>query len=263
MLKKCIKCHEIKNIDLFHKRKDSKDGYRNSCICCDNIFQNNYTKNKLKHINISEKICNVCNLLKDISEFRIDNSKKDNHMYCCKSCKQNSDLEYYNINKDVLKLRQKIFRFNHKDVSIKYRKDNIDKIKQYRIYNKEKLKINANIYNKKHYNTNKHIHSWRNLLSSTLQRLGKSKECSTIESLGYSAIELKNHIESLFTPGMSWDNRSEWHIDHIRPVSSFDKDTPVNIVCALSNLQPLWKTTRIIDGIEYIGNLNKKDTFII
>jgi len=56
---------------------------------------------------------------------------------------------------------------------------------------------------------------------------------------------------------MSWENHGEWHIDHIKPVSSFDKDTPMNIVNALSNLQPLWKTTREINGIIYEGNLNK------
>jgi hypothetical protein len=56
---------------------------------------------------------------------------------------------------------------------------------------------------------------------------------------------------------MTWDNYGEWHIDHIKPVSSFDKDTPQSIVNALSNLQPLWATTREINGVVYEGNLNK------
>lgn len=56
---------------------------------------------------------------------------------------------------------------------------------------------------------------------------------------------------------MSWDNYGEWHIDHIKPVISFDKNTTVNIVCALSNLQPLWATSKEINGIIYEGNLNK------
>ena len=32
--------------------------------------------------------------------------------------------------------------------------------------------------------------------------------------LGYSALDLKNHLEFLFTDGMSWNNYGEWHIDH-------------------------------------------------
>lgn len=68
------------------------------------------------------------------------------------------------------------------------------------------------------------------------------KEGRTIDLLGYSAEELKLYIQSLFTEGMTWENYGEWEIDHIKPVSKFDKNTPPSVVNALSNLQPLWKT---------------------
>jgi len=48
---------------------------------------------------------------------------------------------------------------------------------------------------------------------------------------------------------MSWDNYGEWHVDHIKPLISFDKNTHPSIVNALSNLQPLWATTREINGV--------------
>ena len=83
------------------------------------------------------------------------------------------------------------------------------------------------------------------------------KQGHTIDELGYSAVELKEHIEQQFTPGMTWENHGEWHIDHIKGVINFDSDTNVNIVCALDNLQPLWATTREINGVVYEGNLNK------
>jgi hypothetical protein len=57
--------------------------------------------------------------------------------------------------------------------------------------------------------------------------------------LGYTPDELKTHLESLFTEGMTWGNYGDWHIDHIKPVSRFDKTTPVHIVNSLDNLQPL------------------------
>lgn len=70
------------------------------------------------------------------------------------------------------------------------------------------------------------------------------KNVPTFDLLGYTVKELKAHLESLFTDGMSWDNMSEWHIDHIRPVSTFDFDStehPDFKKCwALDNLQPLW-----------------------
>lgn len=38
---------------------------------------------------------------------------------------------------------------------------------------------------------------------------------------------LKEFIASKFTEGMSWDNYGEWHLDHIRPCSSFDLSDPI------------------------------------
>jgi hypothetical protein len=64
-------------------------------------------------------------------------------------------------------------------------------------------------------------------------------DCS-IEQLGYSPSELREHIESQFADGMSWENYGRWHVDHIRPVSSFSKETHVSIVNSLTNLRPLW-----------------------
>ena len=42
--------------------------------------------------------------------------------------------------------------------------------------------------------------------------------------------QLKEHIEKQFVDGMSWDNWGEWHIDHIKPVSKFDKSEKITII---------------------------------
>lgn len=64
------------------------------------------------------------------------------------------------------------------------------------------------------------------------------------ELLGYSLDDLKLHLERQFLPGMSWENRGEWHIDHIVPVSQFEftssEDPEFKAAWALSNLRPLW-----------------------
>ena len=95
---------------------------------------------------------------------------------------------------------------------------------------------------------NPHVLAWRSILTNSLKRLGKKKEDETIELLGYSSIQLKEYIERLFTEGMSWENYGEWHIDHIKPVSKFDSDTPVDIVNSLENLQPLWAFDNLSKG---------------
>lgn len=66
--------------------------------------------------------------------------------------------------------------------------------------------------------------------------------CGTIRLLGYSLAELKACLESKFQAGMSWDNYGTWEIDHRFPVSKFPPKTPVSVINALDNLQPLWKT---------------------
>lgn len=60
--------------------------------------------------------------------------------------------------------------------------------------------------------------------------------------IGCSINELCAHLESLFKPGMSWQNFGEWEVDHIKPCCKF------NLLCYeeqavcfhFSNLQPLW-----------------------
>lgn len=63
--------------------------------------------------------------------------------------------------------------------------------------------------------------------------------------LNFSVNDLKIHIEKQFLPGTSWDNMSEWHIDHIIPVSSFNfkgyDDEDFKFCWSLNNLRPLWK----------------------
>jgi len=82
---------------------------------------------------------------------------------------------------------------------------------------------------------------------SLLQALRHKKNGSMWETLvGYDREQLVQHIERQFRRGMSWANfGTKWHIDHIRPVSSFafaSADDPEVTACwALTNLRPLWK----------------------
>jgi hypothetical protein len=67
--------------------------------------------------------------------------------------------------------------------------------------------------------------------------------------LGYSAIELRTHLERQFLPGMRWDNYGEWHVDHILPVASFNfetaDDSDFRACWALTNLRPMWAADNI------------------
>ena len=73
--------------------------------------------------------------------------------------------------------------------------------------------------------------------------------------LGCSIEQFKNHIQSLFKPEMNFSNHGKkgWHIDHIRPCSSFDMSDPVqrSVCFHYTNLQPLWAVENIKKGARY------------
>ena len=62
----------------------------------------------------------------------------------------------------------------------------------------------------------------------------------THEILGCNWDEFKIYLEKQFQLGMSWKNRSEWHIDHIIPLASAKTEEDVIRLNHYTNLQPLW-----------------------
>lgn len=80
------------------------------------------------------------------------------------------------------------------------------------------------------------------LIANSLSKNGYTKSDTTVNILGCSVEEFKNYLESQFTLGMSWDNRNEWHIDHIVPISYACSEEEILLLNHYSNLRPLWST---------------------
>lgn len=168
------------------------------------------------------KICKSCNIEKDESQFtRIQQGK---YLYGkCRSCKKIYDQNY---------------RKNNKDYFIKYH-SNLERKKKNNIRRQERLKTDINYKIKQ---------NLRSRLSNSLRAQNiLSKSCHTIDLLGCNVTYLKQHIESKFQPGMSWNNYGfgddKWHIDHIKPCASFDLTDPEQQKQCFhyTNLQPLWQ----------------------
>lgn len=228
--KKCSKCNLTKDISEFNKRKKSKDGYRYECKSCQKEL---YLKNREHNINKMKE-----NRLLNIDEYKErDKSYYENN----KAEILNKKKEYYLTNRVVIIEKKKKYNQKNKESKRVY---NI----KYREKNKKQLKEYAKLYQKKRRISHPHIFAWRNSIKSVVARLGTKKEGRSIDILGYSATDLKKHIEKQFTDGMTWDNYGKWHIDHIKGVSEFNSKTPLNIVNALSNLQPLWGVDNIRKG---------------
>ena len=90
----------------------------------------------------------------------------------------------------------------------------------------------------------------RSRLNKLVTGRGAKKAATTMGLVGCTREELVAHLEARFLPGMSWDNRNEWHIDHIKPCASFDLlDPEQQRTCFhYTNLQPLWALDNMSKG---------------
>ena len=69
---------------------------------------------------------------------------------------------------------------------------------------------------------------------------GIKKNSRTEAMLGCSIKQFKNHVEKQFLPGMSWANKSQWHIDHIIPCASAKSMEELQALFHFTNLRPTW-----------------------
>lgn len=90
-------------------------------------------------------------------------------------------------------------------------------------------------------------------ITAFLNKNGYSKPSKTQEILGCDWSYLKTHLESKFTDGMSWENRSMWHVDHIIPLASAKSIEEVVRLCHYTNLQPLWAEDNLKKGSKIIS----------
>jgi hypothetical protein len=222
------------------------------------------------------KLCCRCNIEKELIEFFKDKSKKDGLTTWCKKCKKESDKRHRENHKEKIKLQKHEYYLSNKIVfnqkGKEHRQQNEEKYKEwgreFRNQNKDKIRDYQREYkqvNRDRINQNeknrKHNDSSYKLLCNLRVRINRalklnSKSDHTLELLGCSINELKQHLEQQFTEGMAWDNYGKfgWHIDHIIPCSSFDfNDFNQQKKCFhYTNLQPLW----------WNDNLSKSDRII-
>lgn len=167
--------------------------------------------------------------------------------------------EYYISNRDKIRAVQKIYQDNNFEaVRIqhkRYRNNNRDEVRRAR----EKWKA-RNIVKMREYNRNKYKNDvqyrlgilLRSRLRNVLRRCYLNSKCSAVQNLGCTIPEFKAYLESKFAAGMTWDNQGKWHIDHIKPLVSFDLTNAVEqkMACHYTNLQPLWAADNLRKGTQ-------------
>lgn len=237
--KVCTSCKQSKVITDFHKNKSTKDGLNYSCKLCVKEYyelskkQTEEDKQKIKEEKIKEK-----------EEKKILPTSK-----VCKKCKTEKIIDlfggsgYNSVCKECINAAAR-------EYERKRREANVKPSKRY----KAAKKIRNREGRRKRYAEDPLFalsSRIRNIVSKAFRKMGYSKTSKTNEILGCSFEELKLHIESQFIEGMSWENRSRWHIDHKVPISWGKTEEEIIALNHYSNLKPMWALDNILKNNKY------------
>ena len=148
---------------------------------------------------------------------------------------------------EISKLECKNWREKNKEKIVVYNNEYLQN-------NRKSINLKRNLNNKQKRKTNPiFVLKSRERLRVWEAIKGKRKTAKTENLLGCSYEFLKQYIESLFVDGMSWENMSQWHIDHIKPLAIFDLNDveKQKIAFNYKNLQPLWAIDNMKKGAKY------------
>jgi hypothetical protein len=227
MLKKCRICLQEKDKTLFSKNSRSSDNLKNTCKSCDKDIKT-LNRSQEQRRNREYSIQNREKLNKYHRQWYRDNGEKVK-TYCERYAEKTKEYKkkYHQQNRARMQARRRKYRLEHRE--------------QRRQYERQNRQLNIDIRIR------------QNIRSRIRSFLKKDKKIgSAVSYLGCSVGELKLYLECKFQPGMTWSNWSKngWHIDHIKPLCSFELTDIEQFkqACHYTNLQPLWSTDNLIKG---------------
>jgi len=250
MKKICYHCKKEKLLTNFPNDKSCKDGTKNECKeCCKRYLQRIYD-DPIKH----------AEFLKKRKESRRRYMSKPKNAERVREVAR----EYRKRNRDRINARERKrfadnseLRMRKRESDRRYHAKNKERAKAYYHKNKERIMKNHTIWCLNRRKTDIHYRTMDNLrsrINHAIKKANAVKSAKTEELIGCTVDYLHKHLEKQFKEGMSWNNRKEWHIDHIIPVDYYIKnfdftDFEVQKKCFhYTNMQPLWKIENIRKG---------------
>jgi hypothetical protein len=253
--KVCNTCKIEKDVSEFYKK--DKNTLERFCKKCSNVIRVD-RESKMRKRFLDElpkdKECVNCKCVKPIEEFYVSSQRRTIKSECIECFNKSildknpnfiskSDPEY-KIKKNIKKRER---RKNDPEYKIKQNIKQRERNKR-RYHSDPEYKTKQNIKKRERRKIRYHSdpifkfkENTRKTVNSHFKKLGYSKPCRTLEILGIDDEGLIKYIEGLFQDGMTWQNRGEWHTDHIVPVSLGDTIDEIKYLNHYTNLRPLWK----------------------
>ncbi len=211
--------------------KQEKEIYKANEMTWEEIKQDNNIEDKCKgqpsnrrilhetNDDVVGKKCCKCKVWQPLTEYNYSNKHWDNLRNDCKQCL----VEWRKENRTSIQSSNTKYEKNRKLVDVEF----------------------------------KLLKTLRSRLGNAINRQNSHKNNTTIKLLGCSVSFLKGYLEAKFKEGMTWENHGEWHIDHIKPCSSFNLlDEEEQQKCFhYTNLQPLWAADNLSKGCKYIDEV--------
>ena len=269
--KKCQVCLLEKDLLYFYKRPDRGYTHEPRCIQCTKegrtIDKDIFKDNKKK--------CSICKTYKDFEDYHKCYSRPNGINSHCKECSKDKNKNYRDSIPDDIKKKRK------REEYVRNKEGYLRRSKEYAQNNKEHVASKRREYerNIKYQNPSRHLaRNVRALIKTTFTRsivndIVKAKK--TVNILGCTFEEFKEHIEKQFEYWMNWDNygnvcetlqpNCSWDLDHIIPVSLAENEEDIYLLNHWSNFQPLCSlknrnTKR--DNIPKLSNLELKITVL-
>ncbi len=191
------------------------------------------------------KKCTKCGEEKELIHFSKKSDTADGLRNICKKCQKYYAKKYYIKNKGKINNCKKIFLVKNPGYNRDYYRRNVEKLRaSSKKWHSENLCYFRDYYkNRKKSDIEYRISSnLRSRIRAAISNQYGCKAYKTTDLIGCSISECRKMIGNKFEYAMSWENYGEWHIDHIRPLSSFDLTCPEQqkIAFHYTNLQPLW-----------------------
>lgn len=276
--KTCSICQQSLPLEAFVRARNKPDGRHSQCKTCSNARMKQWRLDNLEYVRDYDrrwsrknaeairlkstryreanrernqanlpapptiKRCGVCGEEKDGSEFYRTAATKDGFSHRCKQCASLDQAEWRKNNPELAQARD---RESWRKYQAKYQRN----YKRWAAENRTERNAYRRALHAEKMRTDE-AYRWeykiRNKVYLALRGIRKS--APTERLIGCSFDQLKQHLESLWQPGMSWDNygkhqEDSWEIDHRIPVSSFNLVDPEQQKQCFhfSNLQPLWR----------------------
>jgi uncharacterized protein (DUF983 family) len=241
--KTCSRCEETKEFDKFIKN-------RNICKQCDNA-RKNAKYNELKAMEPIDQTCTECDETKSSTSFIIKRT-------ICKECNNKARRNKYETNEEHrLRTIKQATDFKH-EKAIERKQKKLEEIGEgnKKCSNCSTIKSDSNFrHNRlkcKVCERDEPITKFKRAVRCRIWYALTSKTMHTIEYLGINSTDYLEWILT-YNENYNLENRgTEWHIDHVIPLSRFDLEDEAQQLIAFN-----WRNTMPLSCKENLSKNNK------